>query len=78
MKTFTEEELRLIDRLRKAPAQTTLELREPCPTHSVCTPLPLFRVYRSSDGAFEAEWNSHHKKGPKQTFLFADLPPRSG
>jgi hypothetical protein len=36
----------------------------------MCTPLPLFRVYKIDDVSFEAEWNSHHVPGPKQVFQF--------
>lgn len=73
MKTFTDREVRLIRKLRTAPSQTTLELRDPCPSHSACIPLPLFRVYRTGESTFQAEWNSHHRPGPKQEFLFEDV-----
>jgi hypothetical protein len=73
VKTFTKKELKLIEKLKKAPTQTTLDQREPCPNHSACMPLPVFRVYRVSEDEFAAEWNTHHDKGPKQLFLFADV-----
>ena len=67
---FTERELKFVERLRDAAIDTTLELHEPCPIHSVCTPLPVFRVHRQSEDAFVAEWNSHHVKGPRQSCGF--------
>jgi hypothetical protein len=70
MLTFTDRESKLVRRLRSMPPQTILKIQEPCPLHSVCTPLPLFRVYRVDDSQFEAEWNTHHKAGPKQLFTF--------
>ena len=73
MKTFTEKEVKLIGKLRRAPSQTTLDIREPCPNHSACNPLPLFRLYRVSEESFEAQWNTHHRRGPTQTFAFADV-----
>ena len=73
MQTFTEKELKLIEKLKKAPPQTTLEVRDPCPNNSACMPLPVFRLYRSGEDEFAAEWNTHHDKGPKQSFLFADI-----
>jgi len=72
MRTFTPHELRRIRRLKNLPAQTILKIEEPCPLHSVCTPLPLFRVYKIDDARFQAEWNSHHSPGPKQVFTFAE------
>jgi hypothetical protein len=72
MKTFTARELDLIGKLREKPAQTTLQIREACPLHSVCTPLPLFRVYKMDDATFEAQWNEHHHSGTKQVFSFSE------
>jgi hypothetical protein len=31
VRTFTKKELRLIEKLKKAPTQTTFDQREPCP-----------------------------------------------
>lgn len=70
MQTFTDAELKLIRILATKPPLTTLQIRKPCPTHSVCIPLPLFRVYKIDDASFEAEWNDYHEPGPKQTFQF--------
>jgi len=53
-----------------ATAQTILQIKEPCPTHSVCNPLPLFRVYKIDDDTFEAQWNGYHEEGTKQLFRF--------
>jgi len=72
MQTFTQRETSLIRRLKEMPAQTILKISEPCPLHSACTPLPLFRVYKIDDATFEAEWNSYHAVGTKQVFEFAD------
>ncbi|HEX4998463.1 MAG TPA: hypothetical protein VFY29_09560 [Terriglobia bacterium] len=60
----------MIRRLKGMPPQTILKIQEPCPLHSYCSPLPLFRVYRIDDATFEAEWNTYHKPGPKQVFAF--------
>ena len=68
--TFTERELKFVNKLRQSPVDTTLELPEPCPNHSVCTPLPVFRVHRDSEETFTAEWNDWHRKGPRQSFRF--------
>ncbi len=73
MKTFTDRERRLIQRLRNLSPQATLHLREPCPNHSFCVPLPLFSLYRVDEEIFEAEWNDHHQQGPKQLFRFAEI-----
>lgn len=73
MKTFNEPEAKLIRKLRDLPPQTVLKLSDPCPLHSYCNPLPLFRLYRADDATFEAQWNSHHEEGPRQTFKFDDL-----
>ena len=73
MKTFSEKESQLVAKLKDAPAQTVLELRESCPSHSYCNPLPLFRLYRVDESTFEAQWNSHHRKGPTQSFEFSDI-----
>ena len=70
MTTFTDAELKLIRKLTTQPAQTVLEIKSSCPTHSVCMPLPLFRVYKIDDASFEAQWNSYHETGPKQVFQF--------
>lgn len=72
MKTFTEAELKLIRKLAGQPAQTLLQIKKPCPVHSVCNPLPLFRVYKIDDGSFEAQWNGYHEPGPKQVFQFEE------
>jgi hypothetical protein len=71
--TFTEREIKLVHKLKDAPAQTILKISEPCPLHSYCNPLPLFRLYKIDDGSFEAEWNSHHAKGTRQTFRFGEM-----
>jgi hypothetical protein len=68
--TFTEPELKLIRKLKSQPAQTVLQIRDACPTHSVCDPLPLFRVYKIDDASFEAQWNGYHEPGVKQVFRF--------
>jgi hypothetical protein len=70
MYTFTDAELKLIRKLTEQPPQTVLQIAEPCPTHSVCTPLPLFQVYKIDDGSFEAQWNGYHEQGMKQVFRF--------
>ena len=70
VKTFTERELKFVRKLRDADIDTTLELHESCPNHSVCTPLPVFRVHRESDDVFNAQWNTHHSRGPQQSFRF--------
>jgi hypothetical protein len=72
MHTFTERERKLVQKLKALPSQAILKIQEPCPLHSVCTPLPLFRVYKIDDSSFEAEWNSHHDKGTRQTFGFEE------
>jgi len=73
MQTFTARETALISRLKSLPSQTILKIVEPCPLHSYCTPLPLFRVYRMDDDTFQAEWNDHHWKGQTQVFRFAEV-----
>ena len=73
MKTFTDDELKLIRRLAQQPPQTVLQIKKPCPTHSVCTPLPLFRVYKIDDASFEAQWNGYHEQGTKQVFEFSNV-----
>ena len=70
MTTFTDAELKLIRKLETMPPLTVLESKNPCPLHSVCMPLPLFRVYKIDDASFEAQWNSFHEPGPKQVFSF--------
>ena len=72
MHTFTDRETKLIQKLKEAPPQTILKISEPCPLHSTCNPLPLFRIYKIDDMSFEAEWNSHHSVGTKQIFRFAE------
>lgn len=72
MTTFTDTELKLIRHLKTQPSQTILQIKEPCPTHSVCNPLPLFRVYKIDDDTFEAQWNGYHEEGTKQLFRFED------
>jgi hypothetical protein len=72
MRLFAEDELKLIKKLRSKPLLTVLEILKPCPTHSVCTPLPLFRIYKIDESSFEAQWNGYHEAGVKQTFGFVD------
>jgi hypothetical protein len=72
MTTFTDAELKLIRKLTTQPALTVLEIKKSCPTHSVCIPLPLFRVYKIDDTSFEAQWNDYHEEGPKQVFEFRE------
>jgi hypothetical protein len=73
MQTFTDRENRLISKLKSMAPQSTLKIAEPCPLHSMCVPLPLFRVYKIDDSTFEAGWNTHHSAGPRQVFRFEDL-----
>ena len=73
MTTFTDAELKLIRKLKLQPVQTVLQIKKACPTHSVCTPLPLFRVYKIDDVTFEAQWNGYHEAGTKQVFQFDGL-----
>ena len=68
--TFTDAELKLIQKLTAQPPQTVLQIKEACPTHSVCNPLPLFRIYKIDDQTFEAQWNGYHEAGTKQVFQF--------
>jgi len=70
MHTFTSRENKLISKLKSLAPQSVLKIAEPCPLHSMCVPLPLFRVYKIDDSSFQAEWNSHHQTGPKQVFPF--------
>ena len=70
MTTFTDAELKLVRRLASQPPLTVLQIKKACPTHSVCTPLPLFRIYKMDDASFEAQWNGFHEAGPKQVFRF--------
>ena len=63
----------MIRRLAETDVGTVLELDEPCPIHSVCTPFPVFRIRRESQETFVAEWNTHHSKGPRQSFRFDNL-----
>ena len=73
MRTFTDAELRVIRKLAGEPPLTVLHIKNACPTHSVCTPLPLFRVYKIDDATFEAQWNGYHEAGPKQIFRFDEV-----
>ena len=73
MTTFTDAEMKLIRKLTTQPAQTVLQIKKVCPKHSVCMPLPLFRVYKIDDTAFEAQWNGYHEAGPKQIFTFESV-----
>jgi len=70
MTTFTGAELKLVRKLAAEPPLTVLQIKQACPTHSVCTPLPLFRIYKIDDASFEAQWNGYHESGPKQIFWF--------
>lgn len=70
MKTFTDHELNLIRNLQNRPPDSLLEIKDACPLHSYCSPLPLFRVYKIDDTTFEAQWNEYHRPGVKQTFRF--------
>lgn len=72
MTTFTDAELKLVRKLATAPAFTVLQIQQACPTHSVCNPLPLFRIYKIDDESFEAQWNGYHEAGPKQVFRCED------
>ena len=73
MHTFTNRENKLISKLKSLAPQSVLKIAEPCPLHSMCIPLPLFRVYKIDDANFQAEWNSHHNAGPKQVFQFTEV-----
>ena len=70
MTTFTDAELKLIRKLTAQPPMTVLQIKDACPTHSVCNPLPLFRLYKIDDDSFEAQWNGYHEPGVKQVFRF--------
>jgi len=70
MTTFTDAELSLITRLTGKPPQTVLQIKDACPAHSVCNPLPLFRIYKIDNDSFEAQWNGYHEPGTKQVFRF--------
>jgi len=72
MHIFTDAEQKLIEKLKRHPAQTVLQIQKPCPTHSVCNPLPLFRIYKIDDNSFEAQWNGYHEALTKQVFAFSD------
>lgn len=72
MKVFTEPELKLIRKLSGQPPQTVSMIRKACPTHSVCNPLPVFRVYKVDDVTFEAQWNGYHERGTAQMFRFEE------
>jgi hypothetical protein len=73
VRIFIEDELKLIGKLRERPAQTVLQIKRSCPTHSVCTPLPLFRIYKIDDTSFEAQWNGYHEPFTRQIFRFTDV-----
>ena len=73
MKTFTDDELKLILKLKDRPPDTVLEIKNGCPLHSYCSPLPLFRVYKIDDGTFEAQWNEYHHMGIRQVFRFVEV-----
>lgn len=73
MNVFTDRELRLIQKLRDRPSQSILQIRESCLHHSLCFPLPQFRVYKRDDETFEAQWNDPHQTGTTQVFQFADV-----
>jgi hypothetical protein len=73
MNAFTEAELALIRKLTDRPPQTVLQIKKPCPSHSVCTPLPLFRVYKIDEDSFEAQWNGFHEQGTIQVFQFENV-----
>lgn len=73
MKTFTEKELNLVRKVHGRAPLSILELKEACPRHSACMPLPLFAVQKTSDEEFEAVWNDHHMRGPRQHFRFSDV-----
>jgi hypothetical protein len=70
MTTFTDAELQLVRKLAAEPPHSVLQIRKACPTHSVCNPLPLFRLYKIDGQSFEAQWNGYHETGPKQLFRF--------
>ncbi|PYR98059.1 MAG: hypothetical protein DMG16_22305 [Acidobacteria bacterium] len=72
MTTFTGVELKLVRKLAAEPPLTVLQIKQACPIHSVCNPLPVFRIYKIDDASFEAQWNGYHESGPKQIFRFAD------
>ena len=72
MTTFTDAELKLIQKLTAQPPLTVLQIKKACPTHSVCNLLPLFQVYKIDDSSFEAQWNGYHDAGTKQTFRFEE------
>ena len=76
MTTFTDAELKLIRKLSGQPLSAVLQIRKACPTHSVCDPLPLFRVYKMDESSFEAQWNGYHEPGVRQVFRFQDVSNR--
>ena len=73
MRTFTDAESKLIRKLITQAPQSVLQIKKPCLTHSVCNPLPLFRIYKLDDSTFEAEWNGYHEPGVKQVFRFENV-----
>jgi len=73
MTTFTDAELKLVRKLTAQQPLSVLQIRQACPTHSVCNPLPLFRVYKIDNDSFEAQWNGYHEEGTKQVFRFDNI-----
>ncbi len=73
MTTFTHAELKVIRKLATEPPLTVLQIKNSCLLHSVCNPLPLFRVYKIDDDSFEAQWNGYHEAGPRQVFQFSEI-----
>jgi hypothetical protein len=73
MTTFTDAELKLIRKLTAQQPLSVLQIKQACPTHSVCNPLPLFRVYKIDNDSFEAQWNGYHEQGTKQVFRFDNV-----
>jgi len=73
MTTFTDAELKLVRKLTAQQPLSVLQIQQACPTHSVCNPLPLFRVYKIDNDSFEAQWNGYHERGTKQVFRFDNI-----
>jgi hypothetical protein len=73
MTIFTDAELKLVRDLASKPPLAVLQIKKACPTHSVCSHLPLFRIYKIDDASFEAQWNGFHEPGPKQVFRFEQM-----
>jgi hypothetical protein len=83
MRTFTEREFKLVQKLKQSPAQTVLKIAEACPLHSYCNPLPLFRLYKIDD--LSPKMNPSPGKGTPAHLLIpdfgmrmSDLIPNSG